>query len=876
MNPPWLFHDFEVRPDERRLIVGGKAVQIGARAFDLLVALVERADRVVSKHELLDLVWPKLVVEENNLQVHIHALRKLLGPSAITTVPGRGYRFTAEPAGRASQAPPVAPGTSNGGLAWPGDAGTQVDGNLPAHVPGLIGRAEDVAALMSLLESQRLVTITGAGGIGKTRLAQAVAHALRGRHAQGAWMVELAAVTDPELLVPLIAQTLGVPLSGGRPPVDELADALRQQQLLLVLDNCEHLVDAVGALVLRLLGSAPSVRLLGTSQELLRVAEERVYKVAPLAVPVERDLERARQFGAVQLFAERARALERTFELDERNIDAVVDICARLDGLPLAIELAAARVPLLGVYGIHDRLGERFRVLTGGARVSLRRHQTLRAALDWSYQLLSENEQKVFGRLALFSDGFVVEGAQALAADDEVDEWAVLDLLSALVDKSLVLVDSGARPRYRLLETTRAYAFERLAEAGGMDHWLRRHAEATRALLERAVKQRDLDWLFAEMNNVRAAFSWATGPGGDDEIAVALATLSSMVLAVGGMVSEAMQRLIEVEPLVTVATPPLLAARFWQWLGRGGIDGRLPTSRCIEALERAQGLFISLSLERPVHACLRMRAEALLASNVLPAARDALAQAASMERAGWPVADRMRRLRVQGLLHAAEGNPEASLTMSQRAFDLAQAANIERYILILLADMARVHLQLGHAERAGEQFRLLADRARLRRAQGLTLSQAQAGLTAALTAQHRFDEAVSVSLQNLPLLHRCGIFLAHCDVYAWLMACIGRAEIAAQLTGAADVFHRRVETTRDGVRQRARDEAMRLLGIGFGGGQIQVWLSRGEVSTEEELARMLEVALAAHAGQAAASSAGSASSSSTVPETTRSTSSSVQ
>ncbi|KQV83034.1 winged helix-turn-helix domain-containing protein [Rhizobacter sp. Root1221] len=872
MNAPWLFADFEVRPGERRLAVRGQVVQIGARAFDLLVALVERSDRVVSKHELLDVVWPKLVVEENNLQVHIHALRKLLGPSAITTVPGRGYRFTAEPVG----APP-APPQPDAGEALSREVGVHAaDGNLPVHVSDLIGRADDLAALRAMLESQRLVTITGAGGIGKTRLAQAVAHELRGQHAQGAWMVELAAVTDPDLLVPLVAQTIGIPLSGARPPIDELADALRQQHLLLVLDNCEHLVDAVGALALRLLGSAPSVRLLGTSQELLRVAEERVYKVSPLAVPVERDLDRARHFGAVQLFAERARALERTFELDERNIDAVVDICARLDGMPLAIELAAARVPLLGVYGIHDRLGERFRVLTGGARVSLRRHQTLRAALDWSYQLLSDNEQKVFGRLALFSDGFVVEGAQALAADNNVDAWAVLDLLSALVDKSLVLVDNGTRPRYRLLETTRAYAFERLAEAGHIDHWLRRHAEATRTLVDRAVRQRDLDWLWAEMNNVRAAFAWATGPGGDDEIAVALATSSSMVLAVAGMVSEGMHRLLEVEPLVTAATPPLLAARYWQWLGRGGVDGRLPTSRCVEALKRAQALFTSLRQERPVHACLRMRAEALLASKDLAGASDTLAQAEAMERAGWPVADRVRRLRVQGLIHAAEGRHEASLAVSQRAFDMAETAGIERYVLILLADMARVHLQLGHAEQAGDQFHRLAERARHRRSQGLTLSQALAGLTAALTAQQRFDEAVEVSLQSVPLLRRCGIFLAHCDVYAWLMACLGRVQTAAQLTGAADAFHHHGETARDGIRQRARDEVMRLLGVTFAAGQVQVWLSEGAVSTEDALARMLEAALGAHTGHAAASAVDSASSSSSVPDTTRSTSSSPQ
>ena len=439
-----------------------------------------------------------------------------------------------------------------------------------------------------MVEVERLVTVTGAGGIGKTSVAQAVAHRLRGKYPSGVWMVELALATEPQQLVTAVAHTLGVPLAGRRPAMRELTAALRTQSMLIVLDNCEHMVEAASRLVSHLLASAPDVRLLATSQEMLRVPDEQVYKLAPLSVPSDDDTQDPRAFAAVKLFVERAHALDRSFELDIRNAHTVVEICRKLDGIPLAIELAAARVPGLGVYALHERIGERFRLLTGGARVSLPRHQTLRAALDWSHNLLGHEESTVFRRLAVFSGGFSVEGAQWVCSDEQIDAWAVLDTLSALVDKSLVLVDASVRPRYRFLESTRAYAMEKLAEAGETNRWLKRHAQSTRAICEAAARQRDVDWMWAEMNNVRVAYAWAIGPGGDHSVAIALATLSAMVLAVGGLVDEAMQRLLQVEPLVDESTPPALASLFWQWLGRGGLEGRLPTSRCLQALARAE------------------------------------------------------------------------------------------------------------------------------------------------------------------------------------------------------------------------------------------------------------------------------------------------
>jgi predicted ATPase/DNA-binding winged helix-turn-helix (wHTH) protein len=829
------FGRFEVLPSERRLLVDGQAAAIGARAFDVLLALIERRDRVVAKNELFDIVWPHLIVEENNLQVQVHALRKLLGPDAIATIPGRGYRFTVPVAGDAAPAAAAPPAARAAGLP------AAPSSNLPEQLPALYGREPDLQALQELIAAHPLVTVVGSGGIGKTRLAQAAAHQLRGRYPQGVWMVELASLNDGALLLPTIAQTLQVMLPGVRPELDELVAALHD--LLLVLDNCERLLDSVSAFASRIARDAPGVRLLATSQELLRVPNEHLFRVRPLAVPDLAESGHAADFGAVRLFVERVRALHTGFALDERNVGAVIEICRRLDGIALAIELAAARVPLLGVEGIRERLSERFRMLTGGARVSMQRHQTLQAALDWSHELLSGDEQKVFRRLAVFAGGFGIEGAQRVAGDEQLDPWQVLQHLSTLVDKSLVLVEGGDPPRYRLLETARLYGLERLAQAGETEAWLRRHAQATQAILEMAVAQRDMDLMVQEMNNVRAAFAWAMGPGGDPLVAVALATLSSVVLAVEGFVVEALQRLLQVQPLVTSQVPPALAAQYWQWLGRLGIDGRLPASRGIEALQRAETMYREQGNDRHLHACLRMKAEAMLGIGGFAAAQAALDEAQQMEHTAWPVADRMRRLRVQGMLLDRMGRLEESLQVAERAYRLAQDDRIERYVLILLADMAAVHLKMGHAERAAEQYRTLAAKARGRASDGLTLSHALAGLTAALVAHGRFDDARSVAVEAVPLLHRSGLLVARSDIFAWLAAREGAAAAAARLLGAADAFHQRSESMRGPVELNIRAQVMGLLAAAHAAEDVAGWMAEGAAMDEDALAGMLAAAL---------------------------------
>jgi predicted ATPase/DNA-binding winged helix-turn-helix (wHTH) protein len=554
------FQGFELLPGARVLRLHGKDVDVTPRAFDLLLALVERAGKLVPKNELFELVWPKRVVEESNLQVQIWTLRKLLGARAIATVPGRGYAFTLlPPAAAASPANEDQRGME-------ASAGLR-RGNLPAELPPLYGRNDDIATLARRLQSHRVVSVVGPAGIGKTRLAQAVAQAVRASHADGVWLAELAPLADPLLVVPTVARLLGHAIAPNEGALASLVVAMREQRLLLVLDNCEHLLPAVAALATRIVADAAQVRLLVTSQEPLHIAEECVDRVNALAVPPTADTASALNYGSVQLFAARAQAADPRFAMVGDDVVAAVEICRRLDGIPLAIELAAARVPLLGVRGLCRRLDEQLKLLAGGARTALPRHQTLRAALQWSHALLSADEQKVFERLGVFVGSFSLEAAQQVACDDAIDGWAVLDHLAALVDKSMVLVEGSSDiPRYRLLESSRAFALERLAAAGAIDSLRRRHAQAIADILMGDAAEGPgarLHRVDPDLDNARAATAWATGPTGDRQIAIALVCATDLLWEAHGRIDEGSRFYRTVEPWVDASTPPHLAARYW-------------------------------------------------------------------------------------------------------------------------------------------------------------------------------------------------------------------------------------------------------------------------------------------------------------------------
>jgi predicted ATPase/DNA-binding winged helix-turn-helix (wHTH) protein len=524
------FGRFRVLPHRREVLADGLQLEVGGRAFDVLMALLEASGAVVSKDVLLDRVWADRTVEENNVNAQISALRRAFGNDRdlIRTVPGRGYQFTGElrtVAVNQEVRPTVR-------MAQPTFAPSRAPTNLLEPVSELIGRDAELKDIRDLSGSHRLLTLTGAGGIGKTRLASEVARQLLPGFADGVWVIELAPLSDPELVPVAVATALGLELASGTASPLSVANALRSKQLMVVLDSCEHVVDAAARLAESLLHASPTTRVIATSREPLRVAGEWIYPVPPLAVPAEgsSDGESPLRYAAVRLFVARARAAAPSFSSDARAAAAIARICRHLDGIPLAIELAAARASALGVDGVETLLDDRFRLLAGGHRTAMPRHQTLRATLDWSYELLTEPERVVLHRLAIFAGGFTLQSASAVAADARIAEAEVVECVANLVAKSLVTADaSGERARYRLLETTRAYSLEKLVQAGEFEAAARRHAELCRDHLTRAAAESKTqppnEWLAdfgPGIDNLRAALDWAFSPGGDSSIGVAL------------------------------------------------------------------------------------------------------------------------------------------------------------------------------------------------------------------------------------------------------------------------------------------------------------------------------------------------------------------
>jgi predicted ATPase/class 3 adenylate cyclase len=411
-------------------------------------------------------------------------------------------------------------------------------GNLPVQLTSFVGREEELAGLAKALDEWRMVTLTGVGGVGKTRLAVQVAAEVLPRFRDGAWLCELAVALDDETLGQVAAAVLGVSQRAGMSLVESVSDYLRSKELLLVLDNCEQLLGPVSAMAERVLRECRGVRILATSREGLGVGGEHVWPLRSLPVPAATStVTTAAASDAVVLFTERAEAARATFTLDDSNATAVAEICRRLDGIPLAIELAAARVVSMSPLEISRLLDERFRLLTGGRRSAVERHQTLRATVDWSYSLLGERERAVFDRLGVFAGSFDAQAAQAVVVGGGVEAWDVLDALTELVAKSMIVTEDTAEgtTRYQMLETLGQYARERLDEHGETDWWRRRHAEYFAGWAEEAgpslVGRDELVWRSresVELDNLRAAVTWALDRDDPDDVKVALRIVGAL------------------------------------------------------------------------------------------------------------------------------------------------------------------------------------------------------------------------------------------------------------------------------------------------------------------------------------------------------------
>lgn len=511
------FGEFELNGAKRLLLKQGEPVSLNAKAFDLLFVLVVNHGQIIHKDELLEKVWENQFVEENNLTVHISALRKIFGEKKnehkfIVTIPGRGYSFVADVEEERKK----------------GRARSEDQNSSP-----LIGRTREISEIENLLRGDefRLLTLTGAGGSGKTSLARTVADNLTEDFSDGVFFSELAAVGDAELVAAEIAKTLGVEESGVKSLSESLTDFLQERRVLLILDNFEQILSAA-PLLQKLLNSTAFLKILVTSRRALCLRGEREIIVVPLALPpMENDLsaEKLNEYAAVELFTRQAKFVRQNFLLNDENAKAVTEICRRLDGLPLAIELAAARVKLLSPQSILERLENSLNLLSGGAKDLPERQRTMRGAISWSYELLDENEQKLFRRLAIFAGGFTVEAAETVCENDE-SEVQTLDLLSSLVDNNLLNIKDqpGGDSRLQMLEVMREFAFEMLRNADETGDLRIIHAGYFLDLAETAEEfiagetgGKWLEKLETEHDNLRHALTWSLE--NDAETAVRMA-----------------------------------------------------------------------------------------------------------------------------------------------------------------------------------------------------------------------------------------------------------------------------------------------------------------------------------------------------------------
>ena len=560
-NLVYVCDQWEIDLGRRELRSRGIPVPLGGRAFEVVTVLVQSASEFVTKDHMMERVWPGATVGEGTLHVHISAVRKALGQdrAMLKTASGRGYRLLGSwtPQQREATASPVYSSPIR-------TSGSRPPNNFPPLITRLVGRAAACQFVRDLVSAYRVVTLTGPGGIGKTSLAIKSVRYLLPDFEDGGWLVELASLSDPGLVPSTVASTLGLKLNG-EISAESVARAVGGRHLVLVLDNCEHVIDAAANLAETFTRLCPRTTIVATSREVLRIDGEAVYRVPPLEVPAvgQAAPDYIMQYSAVELFVARTKALNAGFTPTAEDLASIATICRRLDGIPLAIEFAAASAAALGIAQVSAGLRDRFALLTRGRRTALPRQRTLRATLDWSHELLPETERRLLRRLAVFAGGFTVDSAAAVMADAGLDVAMVTDCIANLVTKSLIALDpTPGVTRWTLLETIRAYAIEKLAESGESDDAQRRHAAFFRdlfALQARGARSSLSDDNLArhvrEIDNVRAALDWSFSSAGDQAIGVDLTAAYAPVWRHLSQMSECSERceraLLSLEPHVT-------------------------------------------------------------------------------------------------------------------------------------------------------------------------------------------------------------------------------------------------------------------------------------------------------------------------------------
>jgi predicted ATPase/DNA-binding XRE family transcriptional regulator len=578
--------------------------------------------------------------------------------------------------------------------------------NLPSPRTTFVGRERELAEVKDLVERYRLLTLVGSGGVGKTRLAIAAGAELLDRFPDGVCFVDFAPIRDPVLVSSIVAQALGMSQQQGRRVDDAIAEWLKRKQLLLIFDNCEHVVESSAALADALLAASRGVRILATSRQSLEIGGEAVYRLPPLSVPAEAaglTTYEALNYGAVALFVDRATDADTRFALTDHRAPIVAEICCRLDGIPLAIELAAARVKILSIPNLAQRLNDRFTILTQGTRNTLPRQKTLTALFDWSYDLLTAQEQLLFARLGIFSGSFGFDAAAVVCGGEGLDGVDIFDLLASLTDKSLVVADtSGERERYRLLESTAAYALKRLRAFGERERLTRRHAEYFREHAQsadaRTGSNSAVAWLAEvelELDNYRAALEWTLIRGNDAVLGGTIAGALGRLWWIGGLPVEGRHWIELALPRVGEAEHPAIAARL-----QLALSALLEGKRSKGAAERALQLYESLGDACGAVRAQRRRGFALYQMGRLDEAREATAHALAASRASGETWDVAQTLNLLALIEMSRGDLRAGRDLYAQALAATRALGDELGTSRVLGNMAELEFATGDVEQA--------------------------------------------------------------------------------------------------------------------------------------------------------------------------------
>jgi predicted ATPase/DNA-binding winged helix-turn-helix (wHTH) protein len=821
MTEPYCFGRFTLDPAERRLCADGALVPLGPTDFCVLLALVERAGAIVTKSELVSRVWGSSAVTDNVLYFHISVLRKALGEGCIQNEQRRGYRFVA-PVRRTEPLAPhprVGPRAGNLPPLWTSNA---VEG--PTR---LIGRSEQLRTISNLLAQGRVVTLTGPGGVGKTRLALQAASKASPQFCDGVWLVELASLKDPDLVPVSIASVLGVKIGASADPLDTLQRYLARKSLLLVLDNCEHMLSACAPIAETFLTAAPEVNILATSREALSCFGERVLEVPPLPVPPEDAMPAAamRSMASVELFIERALQADANFHIDDQALTIAARICRRVDGLPLAIEMVASWAGPLGLEALDAKLGGSLQAWLRARSTAPARHSTLHATLEWSHGLLSAAEQTVLRRLAVFAGSFTIRATEAVAGDDAIPRECVFEHLGNLVRKSMVAVVRGSgEQHYRLLETTRAIMFEKLEASGDARATRRRHANYVLSVLETASCElettSDAVWLeryVQLLDDLRAALDWAMAEGSDE--AVELAGASWPLWRQLSLSTEGGQRLCAAATRLNPDTPPAVEARLRRGLG----DMLLNTAATWAAhqeLERAVMLYRALGERAHLGSALAALGYALFVLDRIADAEQTNREAISLlEPAGW-----FRTLAtaytIRMCVEAVHGRFAAALAAGEKSMRLSEMTGADRTALNIAANMVQVvHLESGDAKGAVSAGRSVAARLRDTRHSDL-LGFVLGVLAGALTALGELDEALAAAREAAPLLRDEGRLFWLFDHLALRAALGGRTKDAALISGYADAVYEKFGQTRQPMGRHAMDRTAALLCDSLQDGEI--------------------------------------------------------